>query len=309
MFTMKHIILPLIAAMAVATSASAATALQASQTTTESLSSDTLLIVNRQGSVVITENTGGLKIVSTTTNDDGESETVEYTQPYAPNVTIKSQQRSTTVSSTEKCRTYSIGNDWDIITGGLNIGYVFPEGQPADLGLQWGRSLEISIVNAFAACWRHRSIRLSVGLGFDWRNYKITTSNHYLTPNEVGGVTTAPYPEYANHAASRLKVFSLGIPVLYTQHLPHTSLAVTVGGIVNFNTHASLKTYYNNALGNRVEEYSADVHQRYVTFDLYGAFQIYDGCGFYVRYSPQSVLQGHNSPSFSPLSAGITLFL
>lgn len=273
---------------------------------------DTIMVAPGPSRAIITESPSGLKVIVSGLSGDSITENV-YVQPYAPNASVKSDQYTNTGVET----TFSDGvigvksknSHWEVVTGGFGLGFVYPKGQPAGLGLQWNKSLEISWVNALAVRYRHKTISLSLGLGFDWRNYKITTSGHGLGINSEGGITTRPYPENTHSPSSRIKVFSLGLPLLYTQKIPKTTLSVTVGGILNFNTHASLKAWYTNVDGNHVEEYSGHLNHRRITFDAFGALNLYKGIGLYVRYSPQSVLQGHSSPQFSPLSAGLMLFL
>ncbi len=127
--------------------------------------------------------------------------------------------------------------------------------------------------------------------------------------NGEGGIKPDVYPEEVEPRSSRIKVFSLGIPLLISQKFGRSGMGVTAGAILNFNTHASLKTDYRTANGNEIEEYAEGFHHRRITVDLFGCLQFWKSCGLYVRYSPQSVLQGHNSPQFRPLSAGIMLFL
>ncbi len=176
------------------------------------------------------------------------------------------------------------------------------------MGLQWNKSFEISWVNALAVEYVNRGFGVSLGLGFDWRNYKMTII-HRMNLNGEGGIKPDVYPEEVEPRSSRIKVFSLGIPLLISQKFGRSGMGVTAGAILNFNTHASLKTDYRTANGNEIEEYAEGFHHRRITVDLFGCLQFWKSCGLYVRYSPQSVLQGHNSPQFRPLSAGIMLFL
>lgn len=273
---------------------------------------DTIMSAYSPSRTVITESPAGLKITILQHSGDSLVENV-YVQPYSPNASVKSDQYTHTGFET----TFTEGTlgvkikkrHWEMVTGGLCLGFVYPYGQPADLGLQWNKSLEISWINALAIRYRTKLLSVSLGFGFDWRNYKITTSGHGLGINNEGGITTRHYPDYTHSQSSRIKVFSLGLPLLYTQKIPKTTLSVTVGGILNFNTHASLKSWYINSDGNHVEEYAENFHHRRITFDLFGSINLYKGCGLYLRYSPQSVLQGHGSPQFTPLSAGLMLFL
>lgn len=285
-------------------------------TAAESAQPDTVMVINNPSSAVITESASGLKVTITDLNSEKQSETV-FVQNYPPNSSVKSSQWTARWNETTfndgvigvKVRK-SKNHDWSFVTGGIGIGLVNAAGQPSSLGLQWAKSFEISWINAFAVRYKiNNYMNVSLGIGFDWRNYKITTSNHRLCLNGLGGIGIAPYPDGATEVSSRIKVFSLGIPLLYTAKIPRTTLSVTLGGILNFNTHASLKTWYKNADGNHCEEYATDFHPRRVTADLFGSLNLYKGCGIYVRYSPCDVLQGHASPSFKPLSVGVLFFL
>lgn len=302
---LRHII----TAITAVTATIAATAANTSISTP----ADTLLVSSGGARAVITESPAGLKVAISPLNGDSVADNI-YMLPYSPNASVKSKQSLHTGTMT----TFNDGvlglkvknrKHWEVVTGGLCLGFVYPYRQPASLGLQWNKSLEISWINALAVRYRNRGMSVSLGFGFDWRNYKITTSGHSLIPNGEGGLTTGQYPENTHSRSSRIKVFSFGLPLLYTQKIPKTTLSITAGAILNFNTHASLKSWYTNSEGNHVEEYSEGFHHRRVTVDLFGSINFYKGCGLYVRYSPQSVLQGHGSPQFNPLSAGLMLFL
>ncbi|MDE5635719.1 MAG: hypothetical protein K2I52_05375 [Muribaculaceae bacterium] len=91
-----------------------------------------------------------------------------------------------------------------------------------------------------------------------------------MIPDDNTGISIMPYPNGITPGNSRIKIFSLGFPLLYTQKIPGTTLSVTAGGIFNINTHASLKTTYKNESGNRIEEYSDGISRRRVSFDIYG---------------------------------------
>lgn len=89
-------------------------------------------------------------------------------------------------------------------------------------------------------------------------------------------------------------------------HEFENKLGFSLGAIVNFNTHASLKTRYN--LGDeKVKLTDNNIHQTPVTVD----FQVSISCkavGIYVKYSPCNILDTSYGPKFSALSAGIILF-
>ena len=269
---------------------------------------DTLFTAQTPETAIITENSHGLTV--TVINSDQTSSVFE--QPYDSNSAIKSNQETRSGYMTtiyDGVIGIKAKRHWNVITGGIALGLVNAVDQPDDLGLQWNKSFEISWVNAIAAEYCNRGFSVSLGLGFDWRNYRITTRSHHLTINGAGGIGTSPYPEGSTPRNSRIKVFSLGLPLLFSQKFGNSGIAITAGAILNFNTHASVRTSYRTETGNDMEEYAEGFHHRRTTIDFLGCLQLWKSCGLYVRYSPQTILQGHGSPQFKPLSAGVMFFL
>lgn len=271
---------------------------------------DTLVSISRPSSVLITETPQGI-MLDIKSEDDPKPSSILIAD-YNDNVTVSANQHTSRFQAftSNGC---AIGvkakSGWDVISGGFNIGLVNSTGQPDGMNLQWAKSFELSWVNAFALRYSYRSVSLSLGLGFDWRNYNMTTHNHRMIPDATTGIAIAPYPEGSTPGNSRIKVFSLGFPLLYTQRIPGTTLSFTAGGIFNLNTHASLKTHYTDDSDNHIEEYSESISRRRISFDLYGSLHLYKGVGIYIRYSPQSVLSGAAVPEFRPMSVGISLFM
>ena len=266
---------------------------------------DTVQIVGDASKVIISETSRGISV------DIDDKEPI-YIADYEKTPRFTTSQstlhmfkfQSYTISKSNK-----LSSRWDVISGGLNIGLVNAVGQPSGMGLSWAKSFEIGWLNTLGVRYTHRSISLSLGIGLDWRNYKMSSNNHYMVSPTSGQIQLVDAPEGARQLSSRIKVFSLGLPLLYTQHIPGTSIDVTAGAILNFNTHASLLSTYKSADNYHTEEYSVGIGKRNVTYDFYGAVTFYRGCGLYIRYSPQSVLTGTKVPQFHPLSIGVTLFM
>lgn len=295
----------------IATSLSAACCAMAQGKTGQAEKNDTIAVVSTPSSVIITETPSGLTL-DVTEKENSHRSTIVIAD-YSENATVSSNQ------STRKFQLFSLSSSydarecksgrWSVISNGLNIGLVRSLDQPQDLGLQWSKSFELSWVNTIAVKYSYKTASVSLGIGLDWRNYNMTARSHRMIHDAATGISVAPYPEGSTPGNSRIKVFSLGFPLLYTQRIPGTTLALTAGGILNVNTHASLKTTYKNSLGNSVEEYAEGISRRKVSFDIYGAVYLYHGIGIYARYSPQSVLSGAGVPRFNPLSVGLTIGL
>ena len=113
------------------------------------------------------------------------------------------------------------------------------------------------------------------------------------------------YPEGADIQFSRIKVFSWAFPVMFT-HETKNDFSFSVGAIVNFNTHASLKTRYKLE-GQEYKLTDNNIHQTPVTVDLQASIS-YKSVGFYVKYSPCKVLDTAYGPEFTALSVGLILF-
>ncbi|MDE6496467.1 MAG: hypothetical protein K2L30_09565 [Duncaniella sp.] len=274
---------------------------------------DTVMSVSNPASVSITESPEGMRV--TVSGIDGNSGyESSYFQGYPAGARVKARQET-------RWYPFSLAGNrprrgkihhWDLVTGGLGLGMVNAPGAPQAMGLEWEKSFEISWLHILAVRYTSRSLGVSAGIGVDWRNYKVTTDTR-LQPNGQGGVTWGSYPADAQPRNSRLKVFSLQFPILYHQHLPFRISGfqpkIVVGPVLNWNSHASLRTKWRDAEGNDMEEYNSGVHQRRFTVDLFGALSLNGWANIYCRYSTQTILQGYGSPRFRSFSIGWMLFL
>lgn len=113
------------------------------------------------------------------------------------------------------------------------------------------------------------------------------------------------YPEGADIQFSRIKVFSWAVPVMFT-HETKNNFNFSFGPIINFNTHASMKTRYK-LNGEKYKLTDDNIHQTPVTVDIQASFG-FKTLGFYVKYSPCNVLDNTYGPEFSALSVGLVIF-
>lgn len=192
-----------------------------------------------------------------------------------------------------------------IITGGLGFGFVNALNAPAGMNVKMGASYEIMWMHIVAYQWRpscHASASFSIGVGINWKNYRMTGKNQFI--QTYGDMTVGAYPENANSDFSRLKVFSWSVPLQYQQNLP-AKMRLVLGPVINFNTYASLLTEYQ--LEERKQRYfSKHIHQNPVTVDLMGSLH-FNNIGFYVKYAPTHVLDTEFGPSFNSFSTGVIL--
>lgn len=269
---------------------------------------DTLFNITDAGKLLITESPEGVSVKVIKPEAEGDTVTEILTRSFDEPTTVN-LRRWTTPLSASKGHGMS---RWEFCIGGPGIGWTSAQGQPDGLGVEMSKSLEISWLNAlslrYSMPWKWST--LSIGLGFDWRNYRISTSGVRFTPDGYGRTGYGPYPEGVTPHGSRLKVFSIGIPVLWTQGVPVKWLDgapfdFSVGAVFNYNSHASLLTKWTEPDGRKAEQKSNHIGHRRFSIDLIALLKIGWGLNAYVRYSPQTVLRGAGQPKFRPLSAGL----
>lgn len=267
---------------------------------------DTLINITDATSLLITESPSGVS-VKVAKDSAGDSLTEVLNRSLDGDVVVRQKRWHSPFRSDS----HSPRSKWDIRMDGPAIGWVNAVGAPDGMDIEMGKSLEISWLNAIAVVyspWRHSE--LSVGFGFDWRNYRISTSQTRFVSNGAGGIATDFYPEGTTGHGSRLKVFSMGVPVVWRQWMPWKRLdgsrmCIGVGAVFNYNSHGSLLTKWTEADGRKAEQKSNHIGQRRFTVDLLGTVSIGWGLTLYVRYSPNTVLRGAGQPDFRPFSTGI----
>lgn len=270
---------------------------------------DTVIIVDNPSRIVITENGSGSGITVTSVDGGVTSETSVFT-PYPGDASISSRQSESSGDIFELPGFFngSDGNSkgWKAYADGLCIGLNNPVGMGPHHGLQWAKSFEIGWLSCLSAGYSWGKVALTVGLGFDWRNYKITTSDRYLTPLEGGGLAwSSDLPDGYLLKHSRLKIFSIQLPLLLRARIPGSCLRVKAGPLFCFNTYGSVKTVCDDAVGNRCELFTKDIKPRRFTLDLFGSLSISNTVALYVRYSPMKVMDAAPSLNFRPLTVGV----
>lgn len=195
---------------------------------------------------------------------------------------------------------------WSVISSGIGIGWVTPVSSNAGMDISMGKSVELTWANVIAVQMSHGQHRVSLGLGLDWRNM-VTHGGSYFEKAADGEIVMSPYGDGVRDRRSRIKIFSLQMPLLYGFDFGKKHRwGVTLGPVVNFNTSASIKTSWRE--GDR--EYSVKtrhIGQRPVTVDVMGAVNY--GClGVYVRYAPMNMLKDSTGMKFGCFSTGIMLF-
>ena len=192
----------------------------------------------------------------------------------------------------------------------FGMGLVSAHSQAPGMDVEFGNAgWEFILNNIFN--WEYRPFNrtfVSLGFGVDWRNYRMKGDRRFL--KEDNKLTVAPYPDGADINFSRVKVFSMTLELMLRQGLSR-HVAIEAGPIVNFNTHASIKTRYTIGSGKEKEgfkETSSNIHQKPVTVD-FKAGLIINPIEFYFKYSPTNTLDTDYGPEFRSMSAGIIIGL
>lgn len=193
---------------------------------------------------------------------------------------------------------------YNVLTAHFGVGFTCPTHVDNRIDFSTFKSWEIF---ATVVQWDHymdpRSRNcLSLGLGIDWKNYRMT-DDMLFTKGRDGDVTVERFPLEFEPKFSRIKVFSLTATLRY-EHDFGGGFAIGFGPVVNFNTYASIKTRYK-FLGDKVKHMEKNIRQRPVTIDWMLNMRL-ASVPFYVKYSNDDVLKD-GGVRFRSLSFGLYL--
>ena len=267
---------------------------------------DTIIVVNNAKKVTIEKKSNSMSV-----KVEGSAENPDY---------FYSQRME--VDSTAAVITKEKNGDWDfnipfisknsktkkhhgnLCVGGFGFGVVNAMDTPEGMDVDMGASYELSLDHLLKFNYNVLpATSVSMGFGMTWRNYRMTGRTRFI--KEDDNLILGSYPEGADIKFSRLKVFSLTFPFMINQSLGR-KVVFSVGPVVNFNTHASLKTRYT-LNGEKVKETDNNIHQNRMTIDLMAKLR-FKSLGIYAKYSPSDMLNTEFGPKFRSCSAGITLF-
>lgn len=276
----------------------------AENTPCDSISADTVVVIENAHQLSLTENSGGVTI-TITGKDDNPNYTYTYHSRFTPDAIVKTHQQSSewglsfplAIHSSPKSKN-------EIIVGGLAFGWMKVAGQPSNMVVAGTKSWEIMLLNALAY-QRRLSDRdfLSVGIGIDWRNYRLDDNLRY-TQADDGTMSVETYSENVWEQSSRIKTFSWLVPVIY-KHRFGKNFKTWLGAILCLNSYASVKTKYRIE-ERQIKEFSDDISHSVVTCDFIAGISC-SGIGLYAKYSPCNVLKTRAHLEFTPISGGIIL--
>lgn len=190
------------------------------------------------------------------------------------------------------------------VTAHVGIGFTCPTHVDERVDFSTFKSWEIfaTVLQLDHFLDRRERNKVSLGLGIDWRNYRMTDDLRF-TKDLDGNVILDGYPLEFEPKSSRIKVFSL-TGTLRFEHDFGRGFAIGFGPVVNFNTYASIKTKYK-FLGDKCKRVEKHIRQRPITIDWMLNMRIAD-FPLYVKYSNDDVLKD-GGVKFRSLSFGLYL--
>jgi hypothetical protein len=143
----------------------------------------------------------------------------------------------------------------------------------------------------------------STGIWLGWDTYGLSTNKMFVKDaHDVVGL--ADYPAKAKNAVSRINMYSISVPFLFTQKLGRKSRCkFTVGPVVNFNLRGRLNSVFDLD-DNEMDISTKDIEYRPVTVSLMGIFT-YKNIGLYCKYMPMSLMKKDKGPEFQSLTFGL----
>ena len=189
------------------------------------------------------------------------------------------------------------------VTMHLGVGGCTALGSPEEMDVSMNHSFEIFwTIAQWGYTPKNSRSTWSVGFGIGWRNYRMN-GNMRFQKTADNNVIVSPYAgENVVPKFSRVKVFSLQMPLLYRYKFSK-NFAFSVGPVLNLNTHSSLKTRYKMD-GQKHKDKANDARVNPVSVDFMGIIDT-PFIELYLKYSPCNVLKTDYAPKFQSLSVGI----
>ena len=143
------------------------------------------------------------------------------------------------------------------------------------------------------------------GPGAGLKNFGIT-GNKAMIMTEEGDITIGRFKDGAVPRISRLTIFSVNMPLLYSLGFGR-GYGITLGPVVNLNTSSSIINKYTVDGDKKKDKYKY-AHCNLVTVDAMVQLNLRD-VSVYGRYSPMNVMDKKYWPEFTTWSVGVAVSL
>ena len=172
---------------------------------------------------------------------------------------------------------------------------------PQSVGSSWEIMWTIAEIEKYGY-GKHNGF--SIGFGVNWRNFRIDGRSKFVKLDD-GTITEEGLPAGYDNDFSRIKVFSLTIPVMWKYRTK--SVTFGLGPVFNINTYASIKNRYWDADGEKHKQIFKKIHQRPITVDIMAEVSFHNWFSIYGKFSPMTILNSTyaNDVNFQPVSFGI----
>lgn len=172
---------------------------------------------------------------------------------------------------------------------------------PQSVGSSWEIMWTIAEIEKYGY-GKHNGF--SIGFGVNWRNFRIDGRSKFVKLDD-GTITEEGLPAGYDNDFSRIKVFSLTIPVMWKYRTKQVTFGL--GPVLNINTYASIKNRYWDADGEKHKQIFKKIHQRPITVDIMAEVSFHNWFSIYGKFSPMTILNSTyaNDVNFQPVSFGI----
>ena len=172
---------------------------------------------------------------------------------------------------------------------------------PQSVGSSWEIMWTIAEIEKYGY-GKHNGF--SIGFGVNWRNFRIDGRSKFVKLDD-GTITEENLPAGYDNDFSRIKVFSLTIPVMWKYRTKQVTFGL--GPVFNINTYASIKNRYWDADGEKHKQMFKKIHQRPITVDIMAEVSFHNWFSIYGKFSPMTILNSTyaNDVNFQPVSFGI----
>ena len=172
---------------------------------------------------------------------------------------------------------------------------------PQSVGSSWEIMWTIAEIEKYGY-GKHNGF--SIGFGVNWRNFRIDGRSKFVKLDD-GTITEEGLPAGYDNDFSRIKVFSLTIPVMWKYRTKQVTFGL--GPVFNINTYASIKNRYWDVDGEKHKQIFKKIHQRPITLDIMAEVSFHNWFSIYGKFSPMTILNSTyaNDVNFQPVSFGI----
>ena len=195
-----------------------------------------------------------------------------------------------------------------LLFGGWGFGFCDAVNADASVNVSMGNSFHFCIEDLLSYRFRlWKKGALSVGMGIDLRNYRMTGHNRFAVDPFSQTITIDGYPAGTIPGTSKLRTFSTTYNLKYIQQL-NRKFSLAFGPELSVVRKPAkkhlIRTTYTDSQGEQKEVFKG-VRTNKVGVNLVGMVSYRKMVGIYAKYGLYDVLNPDFGPSFHGLSVGV----